>query len=244
MGPRAGFIWRKPTDICVYRFLPWACSFLDQACTVYCYRVGRQPAGVWGQPQGESWAFTIQSSLEQKTLLQFSVQEPNPASSCAWHLLDREAVVYIFFLSFFSLRFYLFIWQRETQLEREHKQGEREREKQASRWAGSPTWGSIPGPRDHDPSRRQMLNDCATQATPYLELLIFLVFFISFIKFGKFSGIISSNNLSVPSLLLILLVLPSCAYWSNRWCCISPWYSIDFSSFFFFSCFSDSTISN
>ncbi|XP_073744223.1 cotranscriptional regulator ARB2A isoform X5 [Callorhinus ursinus] len=37
--------------------------------------------------------------------------------------------------------------------------GQREREKQASRGAGSPTRGSIPGPRDHDPSRRQPLND-------------------------------------------------------------------------------------
>jgi len=34
--------------------------------------------------------------------------------------------------------------------EREHKQGEREREKQASRRAGSPTQGPIPGRWDHD----------------------------------------------------------------------------------------------
>jgi len=27
---------------------------------------------------------------------------------------------------------------------------QRERERQAPRWAGSPTWGSIPGPWDHD----------------------------------------------------------------------------------------------
>ncbi|XP_077935292.1 uncharacterized protein C15orf61 homolog isoform X2 [Halichoerus grypus] len=42
----------------------------------------------------------------------------------------------------------------ETQREREHKQGE-----QASRRAGSPMWGSVPGLRDHDPNRRQKLND-------------------------------------------------------------------------------------
>ncbi|XP_077933959.1 protein cornichon homolog 4 isoform X3 [Halichoerus grypus] len=39
------------------------------------------------------------------------------------------------------------------------QQGEWEREKQASRGAGSPTRGSIPGSRDHDLSRRQMLDD-------------------------------------------------------------------------------------
>jgi len=32
-----------------------------------------------------------------------------------------------------------------------------EKEKQAPCWAGSPTWGSIPRPWDHDPS--QTLND-------------------------------------------------------------------------------------
>ncbi|XP_073733643.1 LYR motif-containing protein 4 isoform X1 [Callorhinus ursinus] len=49
--------------------------------------------------------------------------------------------------------------QRETQREREHKQGQWEREKQASRGAGSPVQGSNPGPWDHDLSRRQTLND-------------------------------------------------------------------------------------
>ncbi|XP_064448631.1 uncharacterized protein LOC123844460 [Mirounga angustirostris] len=49
--------------------------------------------------------------------------------------------------------------QCETQREREHKQGKWEKEKQASRRAGSPMRGSIPGPWDHDLSRRQMLND-------------------------------------------------------------------------------------
>ena len=49
------------------------------------------------------------------------------------------------------LRFYLF--DREHERESEHKQGEwqqRQREKQAPPEAGSPMWGSIPGPRDHD----------------------------------------------------------------------------------------------
>ena len=42
--------------------------------------------------------------------------------------------------------------------EREHKGGQKKREKQTLRWVGSPTWGWIPGPWDHDLSRRQMLN--------------------------------------------------------------------------------------
>jgi len=43
--------------------------------------------------------------------------------------------------------------------EREHKQRKQhQREKQASCRAGSPTWDSIPGPQDHDPSRRQSPN--------------------------------------------------------------------------------------
>ncbi|XP_073740989.1 promotilin isoform X1 [Callorhinus ursinus] len=49
--------------------------------------------------------------------------------------------------------------QNETQREREHKQGKWEREKQASRRAGSLMRGSIPGPWDHDLGRRQTLND-------------------------------------------------------------------------------------
>ncbi|XP_054368779.1 quinone oxidoreductase isoform X5 [Mirounga angustirostris] len=52
----------------------------------------------------------------------------------------------------------LFIYfNREKQREREHKQGEWEREKQASRGAGNPRRGSIPGCWAHDLSRRQTL---------------------------------------------------------------------------------------
>ncbi|XP_064437860.1 sialic acid-binding Ig-like lectin 14 isoform X2 [Mirounga angustirostris] len=50
----------------------------------------------------------------------------------------------------FKKKYFIYLFDRETQREREHKQGEWEREKQASRRAGSPMRGSIPGPRDHD----------------------------------------------------------------------------------------------
>ena len=70
----------------------------------------------------------------------------------------------------FLKRFYLFIWHRERQRER----GEwvctgRQREKQAPCWSRSPMQGSIPGPQDHDLSRRHMFNWMgATQVPPKL----------------------------------------------------------------------------
>ena len=73
--------------------------------------------------------------------------------------------LYIFWI-FFKICIYL--KERERQQEREHKQGEWEREKQASRWAGSHMQGSIPERRDHDLSPRLMLNDWTTQAPLYI----------------------------------------------------------------------------
>jgi len=49
---------------------------------------------------------------------------------------------------------------------REHKQGEWEREKQASCRAGSPMWDLIPGPWDHDLSRRQTLDPLSHPGAP------------------------------------------------------------------------------
>jgi len=60
-------------------------------------------------------------------------------------------------LSFFFFKILFIFWQRQTV--REHKQGEWEREQQASRQAESPMRGLIPGRWDHDLSQRQTLND-------------------------------------------------------------------------------------
>ena len=68
---------------------------------------------------------------------------------------------------FFKIYLFIYLTERETQRESEHKQGKWERENQASRWAGSLMWGSIPEPWDHDLSWRQTLNDWATQALPH-----------------------------------------------------------------------------
>lgn len=69
------------------------------------------------------------------------------------------------FFFFFFLDF-IYLFNREQ--EREHKQEEWEREKHAPHWAGSLIWGSmrgsISGPCDPEPSRRQ-INDWATRAS-------------------------------------------------------------------------------
>ena len=64
--------------------------------------------------------------------------------------------------SFFKKRFYLFIWEKE----REHKQGQRKREKQSPRWAGSLTWALIPGPWGHVLSWMLTLNPLSHPGPP------------------------------------------------------------------------------
>ena len=48
----------------------------------------------------------------------------------------------------------IYLFDRESTSRGSGRQ--REREKQAPRWAGSLMWDSIPGPRDHDLSQRRM----------------------------------------------------------------------------------------
>ena len=78
-------------------------------------------------------------------------------------------------LLFFKDFIYLFDRERDGQQEREHKQGEWERQKQAFRWTGSPMWGLIPERWDHALSRRQMLNNSATQAPLNLRTIVFIL---------------------------------------------------------------------
>ena len=58
---------------------------------------------------------------------------------------------------FFFLRFCLFIYLRERERAQAGGAAEGEGEVDPPQ-AGNPTWGSIPGPQDHDLSQRQMLN--------------------------------------------------------------------------------------
>ena len=66
-------------------------------------------------------------------------------------------------IHFFFLRFYLFIWQRERQSEREGTQAGGVGEEEAGSQQRSLMWGLIPGLWDHSLSQRQMLKDWATQ---------------------------------------------------------------------------------
>ena len=45
-------------------------------------------------------------------------------------------------------------------------EGQKARENQTSCWAGSPMWGLIPGPQDHDLSRRRHPTNWDTQVPP------------------------------------------------------------------------------
>ena len=69
-------------------------------------------------------------------------------------IVDRKKRLFFFFL-----RFYLLIHERHTERGRDTGRG------RSRLHAGSPMWDLIPGPRDHAPSRRQMLNHWATQAS-------------------------------------------------------------------------------
>jgi len=59
----------------------------------------------------------------------------------------------------FLFKDFTYLFDRELESTSRGSGRQREREKQDLRRAGSPTWGSIPGPWDHDLSRRQTLND-------------------------------------------------------------------------------------
>jgi len=69
---------------------------------------------------------------------------------------------------FFFKILFIHLRHRDTEREREHEQWERQRErkKQTPRRVRSPMWDSIPGPRDHDLSRRQTLNHLSHPGAP------------------------------------------------------------------------------
>ena len=75
-------------------------------------------------------------------------------------ILSQEFLPYHYSF-FFFLKIYLF----------ERAQAwEGQREKQTPRRAGSPMWGSIPGPRDHDLRQRWTLNPLSHPGAPSLFL--------------------------------------------------------------------------
>jgi len=81
---------------------------------------------------------------------------------------------------FFFLKI-LFIWEQERERDWEHKQwGRGRRRSRLPTEQGARCWGLIPGPGDHDLSRRQTLNkvkggEGATQVPVWLALLTILL---------------------------------------------------------------------
>ena len=96
----------------------------------------------------------------------------DPRTLRSWPELKAEALthwatqvpLYICFLKF------LFIYLTESTSRQSDRQ--REREKQAFRWARSLMWDSIPGPWNHDLSWRQMLNWLSHPGVPANTILI------------------------------------------------------------------------
>ena len=84
-----------------------------------------------------------------------------------------------------------------TQVEKEQR--EEEREKQSPCWAGSPMWGLIPGPWDHDLSQRQLLNQLSHPDTPRV-IYLSNQRVVSTFKWTSCVGL----NLTVQNLLLIV----------------------------------------
>ena len=101
-----------------------------------------------------------------------SRSQPHPpqVATCYWFLRDPSRVSLcrhkqIFF--FFNYFMYLFGGG-----EHEQGRGQREGEKQNTHWAGSPMWGWIPGPCDHDLSQRQIINWLSHPSTLQANILI------------------------------------------------------------------------
>jgi len=75
----------------------------------------------------------------------------------------------------FAVFFFFFkiLFDREIESTSRQRGRQREREKQAPRQAGSPMRDPIPGPRDHDPSRRQPINRLSHAGAPKTAILKF-----------------------------------------------------------------------
>ena len=85
--------------------------------------------------------------LDPRTLRSWPELKAEALTHCATQVPRRSTFLKI-----------LFIYLRERKRDSSSRKSSRQREKQAPHWAESPMRGSIPGPWDHDLSRRQMLN--------------------------------------------------------------------------------------
>ena len=106
----------------------------------------------------------FQPHLSQPALHPISLLKPQPTGFIHANPFFQRLV---HFSTFFLI---LFIYLKG---EHEWEEGQKEKGKQTPRWAGRPTWGSIPGPQDHDLSQRQMLNQLSYPGVPQLLLFNF-----------------------------------------------------------------------
>lgn len=110
-------------------------------------------------------------------------------------------IFHVLWSLFFLFRFYLF----DTENKNRGSSKQREREKQAPHWEGSPTWSSIPGPQYHNLSWRQTPNQFSHSGTPCSLKFCIAVF--------TFEEAVTSSSLKyLPSALVGILKLSQTFY--------------------------------
>ena len=126
----------------IWAELPWLWGFEDSAQDDVepCSLTGRRACPAPSSPPHPA------SSLPFVLFFTLSL-----SISFTWRCSKSNLYVISFLKTFFKDFISLFERQRTWR-------GEEQREKQTPCWAGSPTQDSIPGPWDHDLSRRQTLN--------------------------------------------------------------------------------------
>ena len=164
-----------------------------------CYEVGRESGGPVSSPAGGALSVSLTSQEPHLFLCVLEIILHTSSSSweidvivrvrvlwnqknrigalvflavCPkWTVLDfcLSSSFYSFVLSFSGIFFLmiLFLWEREKE-----SMSKEERERETPHWAGSPTQGSIPGPWDHDLSRREALTRLSPPGTPVLAAFL------------------------------------------------------------------------
>ena len=100
-----------------------------------------------------------------------------------------------FLLFLFFLRFYLF-WERERKRARVRGKGQGRKRSRLPAKQGGLTWGSIPGPQDHDLTHRQTLKWLRHPGTPS-----FILIYIE--KYAYITQVHNFINLSILSCFFI-----------------------------------------
>jgi len=98
----------------------------------------------------------------------------------------------------FFFKDFIYLFDRE----REHKQGEwqaeAEGEAASPQSRGSPMWDSVPGPRDHDPSQRPLLNQLSHPGAQRTNVFNFYELHCIFCLVDWTFGVMSKKSLPNP----------------------------------------------